>query len=119
HRQLGQYDTAHEEYEQARLLYGETGDALGEAAACHGLGHILTHLNNRSEARRFFDTARHLYAATGHLKGEAEILMDLGRHLTLEDPIKAQSAFKHAASLFKRMDDPRIAEAEQELGKFF
>ena len=64
-RARSDHDTAHARFEQALLLYQQTGDVLGEAASIQGLGDIALARSDHDTARTRFQEALALYERTG------------------------------------------------------
>jgi tetratricopeptide (TPR) repeat protein len=65
-------------YDEARTLYKQVGDRLGEANVLFGLGELESKLGRNEQARAAYDDARTLYKQEGNRLGEANVLSGLG-----------------------------------------
>ncbi len=109
-------DQARSAYEEARTLYKQVGDRLGEANVLLGLGDLERTLGRNDQARAAYTEARMLFKQEQIRLGEANVLVGLGdleRKLGRND--QARAAYTEARTLFKQVED-RLGEADVLLG---
>jgi tetratricopeptide (TPR) repeat protein len=80
---LSEYGAARERYEEARPIYRDIGDRLGEANCIKALGDVHYSLDEYGAARERYEEARPIYRDIGARLGEINCyfgLADLDRH---------------------------------------
>ena len=74
HLVASRHDQARAAYAEARTLYKQEQNRLGEANVLRGLDHLERTLGRHDPARKNFYQAAHLYGALGLIKPEKEML---------------------------------------------
>ena len=75
---LGRNDAARAAYREARTLFKQVEDRLGEGNVLLGLGHLERKLGRNDAARDAYGEARTLYKQEQNRLGEANVLLGLG-----------------------------------------
>ncbi len=99
-------DQARAAYSEARALYKQVVDRLGEANVLRGLGHLERTLGRNDQARAAYSEARALYKQVEDHLGEANVLLGLGRLEAGTDVETATRHFHQAAYLYGDVDMP-------------
>ena len=103
-------------YEDARVLFKQEQNRLGEANVLSGLGDLERKLGRNEQARTAYEDARVLFKQVEDRLGEANVLRGLGDlERTLGRNERARTAYAEARVLFKQMGD-RLGEANVLLG---
>jgi tetratricopeptide (TPR) repeat protein/nucleoside phosphorylase len=91
-------------YHDARTLYGEAGDLLGEAHCFRGLGDLALHLWKHAKAYRCYKRALALYRKAGDVQGEANCIKGLG-HIARRGSKngEARPCYEQARSLYEKV----------------
>ena len=98
-------------FEAAARLYGEIGNADGEATALLAVGFIQNGLGERQTALAYYDRAIELFRTAGNRAGEAQVLNNAGTiYVDLGERQKALDFFERALSLRQEIGD-RAGEA--------
>ncbi|MCP2243870.1 tetratricopeptide repeat protein [Lentzea aerocolonigenes] len=104
--QLGRYRTAADQFEQALVLFRQTGDLAGQARAQGNLGNIEQLLGRYQRAAEHYEQVQALFRQAGDRTGEAYTLSNLG---TVEGQLgRYDSAAEHlqqALDLFRAAGD--------------
>jgi tetratricopeptide (TPR) repeat protein len=116
----GQNDQARADYNDARTLYQQIGDKLGEANVLRGRGDLESGLGRNDQARAAFNDARTLYQQIGAPLGEANVLRGLG---DLESKLgrndQARADYNDARTLYQQVGDNLDEEyVQQRLASF-
>ena len=116
YRLSGRNDQARAAYSEARALFKQVEDRLGEANVLTGLGDLESKLGRNDQARVAHTEARALYKQEQNRLGEANVLRGLGH---LESKLgrndQARVAYTEARALYKHVED-RLGEANVLMG---
>jgi tetratricopeptide (TPR) repeat protein len=103
----GRNDQAHATLYDARSLYKQADDPLGEAIALCALGDLELELGRADPARAAYNDARILFKQVSDPLGEANVLRGLGDlESLLGRTDQARAAYDDARILFKQVDNP-------------
>jgi tetratricopeptide (TPR) repeat protein len=92
--------------DEARSVYADIGDVLGEANCIQSLGDIALHQSDHASAQARYQEALPLYRRVGSVLGEANCIKSLG-NIALErsDHASAQVCYEEALPLYRRVGD--------------
>jgi tetratricopeptide (TPR) repeat protein len=114
--QLGRYDTAADQFEQALVLFRQIGDLAGQARAQGNLGNIDLLLGRYHRAAEHYEQVQVLFRRAGDRTGEAYTLSNLG---TVEGQLgrygPAAEHLQQALDLFREAGD-RAGESSMLIG---
>ncbi|MCP5095463.1 MAG: tetratricopeptide repeat protein [Chloroflexi bacterium] len=75
---LGQYETAKSQYEEALKIYRDLNDKAGESQTINNLGVLSWNQGEYIEAQTYYQAALKAYRSMGYRKGELMVLTNLG-----------------------------------------
>jgi DNA-binding SARP family transcriptional activator len=107
----GRYDQAALRYHEARALYHQTADGIGEARAVHNLAQIYQRLGRYADAAGHLRDALALYRANGDHVGEARALSKLGALALLRRQYEEAIGYQRTALILFRKVGDKISEA--------
>ena len=106
-----EYPLARQRYAEARPIYHEIGDRLGEANCIRSLGDVHLHLAEYPLARQRYAEARPIYHEIGARRGEANCIRSLGDvHLQLAEYPLARQRYAEARPIYHEIG-ARLGEA--------
>ncbi|MCH7540014.1 MAG: tetratricopeptide repeat protein [Proteobacteria bacterium] len=114
-RELDRNDQARAAYGEARTLFKQVEDRLGEANVLLGLGELERKLGRNDQARAAYGEARTFYKQEQHRLGEANVLWGLGHLEAQKDAEAAKKFFYQAAHIYESLE--MKDEAEEALGE--
>ena len=104
----GDFRGAVESFEEARVLFRQSGDRSGEASACNNAGGAYDVLGNLTSAMERFQEANALYRATGQRGLEANTLSNMGKlYYDMADWQTSIAYYRQALSLLQAAGDAR------------
>jgi tetratricopeptide (TPR) repeat protein len=114
---LGQFEAARADYEEARDLAAEAGDAAAQWQALLDLG-LLWAGRDYAQTREYYEQAYRLATVLADRTVLAHTLNRLGNwHLNLEQPLEAGRYHEQALEIFEAVNDTRgVAETVDLLG---
>jgi tetratricopeptide (TPR) repeat protein len=98
-----EYDTAQARFKEARSLYEQAGDLVGQASCIQGLGHVAYARSEFDTAQARYQEAQPLFEQAGNLLGQASGIQGLG-DIARErsDYDTAQARYQEAQPLFEQ-----------------
>lgn len=111
YRVLGRMEQALDYLEQARRIYQESGNRVGEARTLNDLGRVYGEMGNRDRARSDYEMALRISREQGDQQGEGSALNNLGWvYVVFGQDKQAQEFYEQALGIFREMGD-RLGEA--------
>jgi len=111
HIKLDEYEEARQQYEEARPIYKQIGNRLGEANCIRAIGDVHIMFDEYKEARQQYEEARLIYKQIGNRLGEANCIQALGDvHRMLSEYENARQRYEEALPIYKQIGN-RLGEA--------
>jgi DNA-binding SARP family transcriptional activator len=108
----GRYDQAVLRYQEARALYHQSLDGIGEARAVHNIAQLDQRLGRYADATGHLHDALSLYRANGDHVGEARALSKLGGLALLRRQYEEAISYQRTALVLFRKVGDKISEAQ-------
>ncbi len=98
---LGEYDLAHDHYEQALQLCRDRGDLPGESALLNNLGTVLANQGDYGQAQAYYEQTLRIKQEIGDRQSQGLVLNNLGSTATnLGYYSRARSYFEQALKIY-------------------
>ncbi|MBN1992950.1 MAG: tetratricopeptide repeat protein [Anaerolineae bacterium] len=119
HLRLAEYEAARDRYEEARPIYAQIGDRLGEANCIDSLGQLAMRQQDWLAAVQFLQAGLQIYQAINSAYDVAWSHYFLGQVSAAQnDPAKARHYYQTAAKLFEAIKlQPQVDMVQQALAQ--
>jgi tetratricopeptide (TPR) repeat protein len=100
---LQDFDTAYKQADDAKKIYSDYGDELGEARSLTQIGMVLNEMNREQDAIPVLEKAIKIFQAKNNVQGRAEALQLLGIIYTGIDSNKAIQHLEQSRELYREI----------------
>jgi tetratricopeptide (TPR) repeat protein len=100
---LQHYDLAYKQADDAKKIYAEYGDELGEARSLTQIGMVLGEMDRKKDAIPVLEKAIKIFQAKNNIQGHAEALQLLGLNTIDIDKRQAIAYLQESRELYSKV----------------